>query len=247
MTLHDMPLPRLMPNDVATIREMPMRPSSLHPLRQVALLVATVALSLATGCSYLLGVRTTPPKLYVLSTTPADATLSLQPETVLGFGPVDLPAYLDRRGIVRRVDPNRLEESRTDLWAEPLGSGFKAVVEQNLRLRLPGVPIRTFPWPLVHQPSFAVAIEVSRFELTPGGTVELNARYGVRTPDDGVVRVERDTSLVEPVNGSDSEDVVAAMSRAVGKLSNEVARSIGEAASSARSGASSASGRKRSR
>lgn len=227
------------------IREMPMRPSSPRPLRPVALLLAAAVLSLVTGCSYLLGVRTTPPKLFVLSTTPADATLTLPPDTVLGFGPVDMPAYLDRRGIVRRVDPNRLEESRTDLWAEPLGSGFKAVVEQNLRLRLPGVPIRTFPWPLVHQPSFAVAIEVSSFELTPGGTVELNARYGVRTPDDGVVRVERDTTLVEAVNGPSSEDVVAAMSRAAGKLSNEVARSISEASSSARSAASSASGRKR--
>ena len=233
--------------NVPTIREMPMRPSSSHPRRRVALLVAAVALSLATGCSYLLGVRTTPPRLYVLSSTPADATLALPPDTVLGFGPVDIPAYLDRRGIVRRVDANRLEESRTDLWAEALGSGFKAVVEQNLRLRLPGVPIRTFPWPLVHQPTFAVAIEVSRFELTPGGTVELSARYGVRTPDDGVTRVERDTTLVEAVRGPGSEDVVAAMSAAVGKLSNEVARSIGEAASSARSGATATSGRKRSR
>jgi uncharacterized lipoprotein YmbA len=235
------------PNDVPTIREMPMRPMFPRPLRSLALLLGALTLSLATGCSYLLGARNTPPQLYVLSTTPADATIALPEGLVLGLGPVDLPAYLDRRGIVRRVDANRLEESRMDLWAEPLGSGFKAVIEQNLRLRMPGVPIRTFPWPLGSQPRFAVAIEVSRFELTPGGTVELNARYGVRTPEDGVVRMNRDTALVEPVSGPGSENVVAAMSAAIGKLSNEVARSVGEVASATRSSTSSASGRTRSR
>lgn len=217
--------------NVRTIREKPMRPSSPHLLRARALLLAAAALSLVTGCSYLLGVRTEPPKLYVLSTTPADGTQVVPPGTVLGFGPVDLPGYLDRRGIVRRLDANRLEESRTDLWAEPLGAGFKATVEQNLRLRLPGVPLRTFPWPLVHQPDLAAAIEVSRFELTPGGTVELNARWSVRDPERGVVLLDHDAALVETVNGQGVEDVVAAMSRAAGALSDEIARAVASAAS----------------
>lgn len=209
-----------------------MRPSSLRPLRPAAPLraVLLLALSLATGCSYLLGVRTEPPKLFVLSTTPADGTHALPPSTVLGFGPVDLPAYLERRGIVRRVDANRLEESRTDLWAEPLGAGFRAVLEQNLRLRLPGVPMRTFPWPMATQPDLAVAIEVSRFELVPGGTVELNARWSVRSPRDGVVLVDRDAALVETVSGPGTEDVVAAMSRATGALGDAIAAAIAEQA-----------------
>ncbi|MBY0274096.1 PqiC family protein [Candidatus Binatia bacterium] len=214
-----------------TIREKPMRPSPPYLLRARALLLAAAALSLVTGCSYLLGVRTEPPRLFVLSTTPADGMQVVPPGTVLGFGPVDLPGYLDRRGIVRRIDANRLEESRTDLWAEPLGAGFKTTVEQNLRLRLPGVPLRTFPWPLVNQPDLAVAIEVSRFELTPGGTVELNARWSVRDPERGVVLLDHDAALVETVNGQGVEDVVAAMSRAAGALSDEIARAVAGAAS----------------
>jgi uncharacterized protein len=215
------------------IREMPMRPSSPRPLRPVAPLRAVsllLVLSLATGCSYLLGVRTEPPKLFVLSTAPPDGTHALPPSTVVGFGPVDLPGYLERRGIVRRVDANRLEESRTDLWAEPLGTGFRAVIEQNLRLRLPGVPIRAFPWPTSSQPDLAVAIEVSRFELTPGGTVELNARWSVRSPRDGVVLVDHDTALAEAVSGPGTEDVVAAMSRAAGELGDQLAAAVAQQA-----------------
>lgn len=208
-----------------------MRPFSPPPLRAGALLVAAAVLSLVTGCSYLLGVRTEPPRLYVLSTTPADGTQVVPPGTTLGFGPVDLPGYLDRRGIVRRIDANRLEESRTDLWAEPLGAGVKATLEQNLRLRLPGVPLRAFPWPLVSQPDLAVAIEVSRFEPTPGGTVELNARWSVRDPERGVVLLDHDATLVEGVRGPGVEDVVAAMSRAAGELSDEIARAVAQQAS----------------
>lgn len=221
-------------NDVRMIREMPMRPSSSRPLRPIVPLRALLllpALSLMAGCSYLLGVRTEPPRLYVLSTTPADGTHALPPQTVLGFGPVDLPAYLDRRGIVRRVDANRLEESRTDLWAEPLGAGVKSVLEQNLRLRLPGVPIRTFPWPMASLPDLAVAIEVSRFELGSGEAVELNARWSVRSPRDGTVLVDRDAALVEPVSGPGTEDAVAAMSRAAGELSDAIARAVAAATS----------------
>lgn len=221
-----------MPDDVRMIREMPMRPSSLRPLRARslhALLLLLVPL-LVGGCSYLLGVRTEPPKLFVLSTTPADGTHTLPPSFALGFGPVDLPGYLDRRGIVRRIDPNRLEESRTDLWAEPLGAGFKSAVEQNLRLRLPGTPIRTFPWPMASQPDLAVAIEVSRFEPAPGGAVELNARWSVRSPRDGAVLAERDAALTETVNGPGTEDVVAAMSRATGELADQIAAALAQQA-----------------
>ena len=213
-------------NDVRTIREMPMRPFSPRPLRPVRSALALLALTLVTGCSFLLGVRTEPPKLYVLSVTPPAGTHVLPPAIVLGFGPVDLPVYLDRRGIVRRLDPNRLEESRTDLWAEPLGAGFKATVEQNLRLRLPAVPIRAFPWPVANQPDLAVSIEVSRFELTPGDTVELNARWSVRDPRDGTVLVDRDVALVDAVTAPGTENVVAAMSLAVGELSDQVAAEL---------------------
>lgn len=210
-----------------------MRPTSPRPLRALplhALLLLLVPL-LVGGCSYLLGVRTEQPKLFVLSTTPADGTHPLPPSFALGFGPVDLPGYLDRRGIVRRIDPNRLEESRTDLWAEPLGAGFKSVLEQNLRLRLPGTPIRTFPWPMASQPDLAVAVEVSRFEPGAGNTVELNARWSVRSPRDGAVVAERDATLTETVSGPGTEDVVAAMSRAAGELSDEIARAVADAAS----------------
>lgn len=211
-----------------------MRPFSPRPTRPAtplrALLLLLVPL-LAGGCSYLLGVRTEPPRLYVLGVTPADGTHALPPSTVLGFGPVDLPVYLDRRGLVRRIDPNRLEESRADLWAEPLAAGFRATVEQNLRLRLPGVPIRAFPWPISSQPDLAVSIEVSRFERTPGDAVELHARFGVRDPREGTVLVDRDVALVEPVTGPGTEDVVAAMSRAAGALSDRIAAEIAQQAS----------------
>ena len=62
-----------------------MRPSSLRPLRARplhALLLLLVPL-LVGGCSYLLGVRTEPPKLFVLSTTPAESPQALPPSVAV--------------------------------------------------------------------------------------------------------------------------------------------------------------------
>ena len=48
----------------------------------------------------------------------------------------------------------------------------------------------------------------------------------MRSPRDGVVLVDHDAALVETVNGPGTEDVVAAMSRAAGELSDEIAAAL---------------------
>lgn len=213
-----------------------MRRFDPKPLRAAIPLLAAALLALASGCSVLLGNRSEPPRLYVLSAEPAATTHTVPPSTLLGFGPVDLPGYLDRRGIVTRVAPNRLEATRNDLWAEPLGTNFKNVLEQDLRSRLPGVPIRSFPWPQGATPSLAIAIEVTRFEATAAGTVELQARWVLRSPRETAVHGSHDTALVEPIGGATSEDVVAALSRALGALADQIAVALADqAAADARS------------
>jgi uncharacterized lipoprotein YmbA len=197
-----------------------MRSFSSPIRRPAARVVASVVLLLCAGCSYLLGTNRQPPKLFVLSATPTTTTQKLPPGMILGLGPVDLPGYLDRRGIVRRIAPNQLEASVNDVWAEPLGTNFKAVLEQNLRLRIPGVPIRTFPWTQGATPMLAVGVEVVQFEATPAGTVELLARWALRRPRAGGVIVSRDSA------GPGTEAVVAAMSSLLGSLSDQIAAEI---------------------
>src|SRR5262245_16318090 len=108
------------------------------PRPRAALVAALLALSLLGGCSVILGSRNDPPRLYVLTASPPAADgPTVPPDLSLGVGPVALPGYLDRRGLVTRVEANRVEAARNDLWAEPIGGAFKSVLEEDLRLRLP--------------------------------------------------------------------------------------------------------------
>jgi uncharacterized lipoprotein YmbA len=196
-------------------------------LPRAALAAALLVLSLGGGCSVLLGSRNDPPRLYVLtSTPPAGATPAMPSGLSLGVGPVALPGYLDRRGLVTRVEANRVEAARNDLWAEPIGGAFKSVLEEDLRLRLPDTVLRGFPWPQGATPDVAVAIDVTRFEATSTGTVELKARWTLRLPHKRTVLVERDSSIVLPVAGTESEAMVAALSEALGRLADEIAAEV---------------------
>lgn len=194
---------------------------------RAALAAALLVLSLQAGCSVLLGSRNDPPRLYVLTSTPPAGSAPAVPDDLsLGVGPIALPGYLDRRGIVTRVEANRVEASRNDLWAEPVGGAFKSVLEEDLRLRLPDTVLRAFPWPQGATPHLAVAVDVTRFEATSAGIVELRARWTLRAPGERTVLVERDSAITLPVAGDDGDATVAALSEALGRLADEIAAEV---------------------
>lgn len=193
--------------------------------RSCAALLAVLALALP-GCSTLLGTRTDPPKLYVLtSEAPPGGASSAASGTQLGYGPITLPAYLERQGIVTRVAPTRLEASRNDLWAEPLSASFREVLGSDLRRRLTGVVLRPFPWGM-SKPDLGLVVDVTRFEATSSSEVELHARWSLRDVGAKSVLVNREALLTQPIAGGGTEAIVTAMSQAVGLLADEIAAEV---------------------
>ena len=188
---------------------------------------AALALSLLAGCATLLGVNRDPPRLYVLNAEPpASPATTTAASPSLGLGPVDLPAYLDRPGIVTRVAPNRLETSRNDLWAEAVAGSFKDVLAEDLRLRLPGTTIRPLPWNPSMRPALSVAVEVSRFEATSSGTAELYAVWTLRETEQLTVLASHEARISQPIASGGTEAAVAALGQAVGALSDEIAAEV---------------------
>jgi len=78
---------------------------------------------MVAGC---LSPRKDDSKFYVLSPVGGDSsTAASSRQILLGLGPVKLPDYLDRKEVVTRFGPNRVELSSVDRWAEPLDADFK--------------------------------------------------------------------------------------------------------------------------
>ena len=55
---------------------------------------------------------------------------------ILGMGPVMLPDYLKRSELATRVEPDQVQFSDIDRWAEPLRNDFPRVLSEDLSTQL---------------------------------------------------------------------------------------------------------------
>lgn len=170
---------------------------------------------------------------YVL--TPVSPAESLPPvgakatsELGVGIGPVELPAYLRRREIVVREDTNRVRASVANTWGEDLESSVARVLADNLSRVLPSHRVSVLPWQSHGALDYRVTVQVQRFERGPGDAVHLDARWTVAGPRGRDLLTARASSIEQAVTTGDYASTVDAMSRAVGQLSHEIARTLRE-------------------
>jgi uncharacterized lipoprotein YmbA len=76
----------------------------------------------------------------------------------LGIGPVEIPEYLNRSGLVYSRQGNQLQISSQERWAEPLESGITRVLGLNLANLLNTENLRYFPWNPQRAPDYGVKI-----------------------------------------------------------------------------------------
>lgn len=185
---------------------------------------AAVALLLA-GC---LGPGTTrQTRLFVLNATAiapvsGDAATDLR----LGVGRILLPELLNRPQIVTRTGANKVRTADFSQWAEPLEKSIPRVVSENLA-RLTGTDqIFVYPWPTQVNIDLMVEIAVIRFEGDSEGEVSLVARWRLVRSNGSEAHPLQGSSYTELATGQSTEERVAAMSRALGSLSRDIASAI---------------------
>ncbi len=137
---------------------------------------------------------------------------------------VSVPATVDRPQLVVQKGPNRVAIDEFNRWAAPLGSSIARAVAENLGVVLGTPRIATGPLSASFDPAYHVAIDIQRFELAPGEASTLDAVWVVRGATGPPVSGR--FSQREPVVGDGYEAVAAAHSRAIGKLSREIAAAI---------------------
>ncbi|MGB5179067.1 MAG: PqiC family protein [Gammaproteobacteria bacterium] len=181
-----------------------------------------LCLALLTGCG------TTKPSRYYLLTPVAEDTAGVAsiPAPALGIGPVDFPAYLDRTEIVIRNRGNELNYAGADRWAEPLKSAFSRTLAENLSIMLPTDRTVIHPWPRSTMIDYQVMVNVTRFDADAGGTVMLTAAWELIRSSDGTLMKANKASYTEAAGSSNYAAVVAAQSRAVERLSLDIAAAI---------------------
>jgi len=190
----------------------------------LALALAT-ALCVSAGCR-LPGGKSAPTRYWVLDAIEGEPQ-SLE-QLMVGVGPVELPAYLLRNEVVTRSGPNQLVVASLDLWGQPLDANFADVLGRNLEIMVPGVGSVAFPWKGPSQPEVRVVVIVKRFEVTDGRSARLEATWAV-TRAGGRNLGAGSWVADEPVQGQGQAAQIAAMSRALARLSREIAKPVAAA------------------
>ena len=192
-----------------------MRAARIARVMSIALLAVIAASCTTTATS----------RFYTLeSTATADGAPSTPAQGSVMIGPVTIPAAVDRPEFVIQVAANRVEVEEFNRWVAPLSDSIARVVAANLVVIL-GTP-NVAAAPLANfNPAYLVTIDVQRFDSIRGQATVLEAVWTVRKTAGTEARSSR-TVARETVQGQDFEALAAAHSRALAKLSSDIATAI---------------------
>jgi uncharacterized protein len=177
----------------------------------------------------LAGCASPPSRFYTLSSATAAAPPVSGPAILVG--PVSIPAVVDRPEIVVTIGDNEVWPDEFNRWASPLADNISIAVAENLTATLATPRVALSAQSMAFDADFAVAIEVQRFESIPGGSALVDALWRVRRVKDGASASGR-TTVRENVTDRGYDALAAAHSRAVARLSRDVADAIRTLASS---------------
>jgi uncharacterized lipoprotein YmbA len=165
---------------------------------------------------------TPPPKLFTLVPRPA-ALLDGPPRSIM-VATVGLPKYLDRPQIARLDHESELAVSDYERWAEALSEMTTRVVVENLSLRLPASRVYAATSTLALPADATVRIDIDGFAADDAATVSLAASFVIETAA-GASPFHAERIGVR-AGSTTTRDVIAAMSDALARLSDRIARAI---------------------
>lgn len=169
------------------------------------------------------GCASTPARFYRLSAVGEPAAQRTDLSVVVG--PVSVPLEVDRPEIVVQAGPNQVRLNEFNLWASPLQNNISRVVAENLGALLGTQRVTLFPETLSVDADYRTSIEVQRFVSTPGVDALVDAVWTVRRMNDDKTDTGRTTAR-EPVRENTYEALAAAHSRALGRLSRDIANAV---------------------
>jgi uncharacterized lipoprotein YmbA len=180
----------------------------------VVIFVALVA----AGCT------SAPSRFYTLNST-ATGDGATNSNIAVIVGPVSIPAEVDRPQFTVQVAPNRVAVDEFNRWAAPLNDNIARVVAGDLTVllgtpRVAAIPAANFA------AAYRVTINIQRFETVPGKSVLVDAVWVVHPPLVGGVAQSGRTLASEQVSDESYDALAAAHSRALAKVSSDIAVAI---------------------
>ena len=173
---------------------------------------------LVAGCS------SSPPSSFSTLSARAQPPATASNLSVI-VGPVSVPEVVDRPQMVVSMGPNQVRLDEFNRWALPLKNNISLVVAENLMGLLGTSKVILSSQTTSADAEYRAVIEVQRFESAPGEGATLDAVWTVRRIKDGKAETGRTTQR-ETVQGNGYAELAAAHSRALVRLSRDIAEAL---------------------
>jgi uncharacterized protein len=147
-------------------------------------------------------------------------------KSVIGIGPVSIPALLERKQIVSRADQNAVQIAEFDQWAAPLQDNVTQVITQNLAVLQNHYVIRSYPWSAHGPVNYRVIIDIDRFDTRPGHSVNLVARWSIMDENTHAIVSNNQSSIEHPLADPSYSATVKALSEALFDFSRELVQEL---------------------
>jgi uncharacterized lipoprotein YmbA len=192
----------------------------------IRLMTAAVAVIIFGGCAG----KSDPARFYQIPSSrklvSQDVFNAANPVSVLGVGPVSLPAYLDRPQIVTRAGDSRLTLAEFDKWAEPLEDSISRFILSELTRQFKDRKIALVPWKQRPDSAGQISITVLQMDNSDKGDAVLVARWTL-TGSGGNMLLSRISSLSASVEKTEDVDAwVKSQGLNIEALCQEMAEAI---------------------
>ncbi len=195
-------------------------------IRRIAAMISAMAgacalAAIPSGCA------SPPSHFYTLNAgaAPAATAEAATSGLIMIVGPVSVPAVVDMPQIVVRTGANQISVDEFNRWASPLQSNISHVVVDNLVAMLGAPRVMLYQQAQNTEGDYRVSIDVQTFESAPGDAATLSAVWIVRRVKDGKTQIGR-TAVREATTEKSYQALAAGHSRALGRLSEDIANAI---------------------
>lgn len=140
---------------------------------------------------------------------------------------VHIPADLDREEIVREKAPGQLDMDSPNRWGAPFDEMVQRTLTQDLARRLPQKDV-IFPNEPAPPGTLKLVVDILSFGGDPSGQVKFDGSWSLVPQGSDQAVLDRHIQLTGSAGG-DPASQVAAMSKILGELADQIADAAGKA------------------
>jgi len=191
-----------------------------------------VSFALITIALFFSGCGSSPTaRLYILNTIDREnaampALTAAHHNVAVKVGPVSIPDTLDQPQIITRLGQNSLLADEFNRWSGDFQEDIQRIIGENISILLPTNQVMLSQEVNLLPFDYQVVVNIREFDGALAGVVTLNADWTVSGKGKEKAVTAKKSVLQENTVGTDYSAYVAAQSRLLAKLSQEITEEI---------------------